>query len=194
MGFEIEGSTGLPLDITTEYQAKVRAENHELQHHISWASGEVYQAMGIDTGITAQTQTILHLKNTSSTHLMVLSFLRIQAITNTASKPVVGEYFQFGFDDTVTSGGTVITPTNMNNADLSGNTADAVVTGSTDPTMAGTFVEIDRWNNEGNNEHIYNKAGSIILGRNRTFSVRFVTTGTGEARARATFSMMAKDR
>lgn len=188
------GNPEVDLHVTTEGQAAVRAENHELQHHISWSDGLVFQAMGIDTGITSKTQTILHFINTSPSHLAVFSFIRVQAITNTASKPVIGEYFSFGFDDTVSSGGTVIIPRNMNNAGFSGETADVIATGATDPTMADTFDEIDRWNNEGNNEHMYNKAGSIILGRNRTFSIRFTTTGTGQARARATFSMMKADR
>ena len=193
MGFEIEGSTGNPLQITSEYQALVRSENHELQHHISWNDGEVYQAQAVDTGITAESTTLLHLKNTSSTHDLVISFIRVQAITNTASKPVVGEYFTLGFDETLTSGGTTITPVNTNNAGFSGNVADVIATG-VDPVMGGTFVEIDRWYNEGNGEKVWNKQGSIIIGKNRTFSVKFLSAGTGEAKARVTFSMMKKDR
>lgn len=193
MGMEIEDNNARTLGITAEYQAKVRSENHELQHHIAWSTGLSFQAQAVDTGITAKTQTLLHLRNTSSTHLLVVSFIRVQAITNTGSKPVVGEYFQLGFDETVASGGTAITPRNTNNADKSGETADVTATGI-DPTMAGTFSEIDRWYNVGNAEQSWNKQGSIILGKNRTFSVRFVSAGTGEAKARATFMMMAKDR
>lgn len=182
---------GTLLGITKEHQIKARSESHELQHHVSWFAEEAYQAISVDTGITAATQTLLHIKNTSATKNLVLSFVRMQAITNTASKPVVGEYFEMGLGRTVDSGGTVVTPVNVNA--LSGKVADAVLTGI-DPTMAGTFTAIDRWYNESNNEQTYNKHGSIILGLNDTFEVRLVSAGTGEAVVRATFMMLDKDR
>lgn len=190
MGFRIEDGEGNGRDahVDNEGQLKVVAESHELQHHVSLVEGETYQAISTDTGITAKTQTVLHLKNTSTTHYLVISFIRLQAITNTASKPVVGEYWQLGFDDTVSSGGTDITPVNTNRS--VGNVAPVTATGI-DPTMAGTFVEIDRWYND-NSEKTYNKQGSIILPLNGTFSVRLTSTGTGQATARVTFMMISK--
>jgi len=184
-------STGDLLGITSEHQALVRAESHELNHHISWVSQDTYQALSVDTGITAKTQTVMHLKNTSPTKYLVISFIRMQAITNTASKPVVGEYFEIGFGRTVSSGGTETTPVNM--ARFSGKAAEVTATGI-DPTMAGTFTAIDRWYNEGNGEFVYNKQGSIILGLNDTFEIRLVAAGTGEAKGRVTFMMMDKGR
>lgn len=177
--------------VTSEHQLKVQAESHSMQHHISWVNEEVYQAISTDTGITAKTQTLLHIKNTSSTKNLVISFVRMQCVTNTASKPVVGEYFQLGLGEIVASGGTETTPVNMNT--LSGKVAEATCTGI-DPTMSGTFTEIDKYYDTSNEEHIHNKQGSIILGLNDTFSVRFVSAGTGEAVARATFMMINKGR
>ncbi len=189
MGFQIEDGTGSGhvAQVTSTNQVKTITESHELQHHISRNFGQSYQVISTDTGITAATQTILHLKNTDTTRKMVISFIRMQAITNTASKPVVGEYFQMGLGRTVSSGGTEVTPVNVNAS--SGNVASVVATG-VDPTMAGTFSETDRWYNEGNNEHSYNKQGSHILGLNDTFEVRLVSAGTGEAYCRITFMMI----
>ena len=147
--------------------------------------------LSVDTGITAKTQTLLHIKNTDTTRNCVISFIRFQAITNTASKPVVGEYFEFGFNRTVASGGTVTTPVNMNVG--SGNTASVVCTG-VDPTMAGTFAAIDRmYHKASGDEYTYNKHGSLILGLNDTFECRLVSAGTGEAKARITFMMIDKE-
>lgn len=183
-------SDGTLAGITSEHQLLVRAESHELQHHIARHQGQTYQVISIDTGITAKTQTLLHLKNDSATHDMVVSFIRIEAITNTASKPVVGEYFELGYGRTVASGGTAATPVNTNTA--SGNTAGVTATGI-DPTMAGTFTLIDRKYHQANGEEtVFNKQGSLVVGQNDTFEIRFLSAGTGEAKCRVTFMMMAK--
>lgn len=190
MGLQIEDGTGTGkiAKVTLQNQLEVRNENLELQHWISRYKGNTYQAISVDTGITAKTQTLLHLKNTDTEKSCVISFIRMQAITNTASKPVVGEYFQIGLGETVASGGTTTTPVNMNTS--SGNTASVTATG-VDPTMAGTFTEIDRiYHKASGDEYTFNKQGSIILGLNDTFSVRFVSAGTGEAKCRITFMMI----
>ena len=192
MPIQIQNHTdGTLAGVTPEHQIKSRSESHELQHHVSWLSEEAYQAISVDTGITAATQTLLHVKNTSATKNLVVSFIRFQAITDTANKPVVGEYFEMGFGRTVDAGGTPAIPVNMNT--LSGKVAEATVTG-VDPTMAGTFVPIDRWYNENNNEHKYDKHGSIVLGLNDTFEIRLVSAGAGEAVCRVTFMMLDKNR
>lgn len=188
MAIEIKNhSNGDALGITKDHQALVRAENHELQHHIALLKQRSFQVISVDTGITAKTQTLLHLKNNDSTRKCVVSFIRMQAITNTASKPVVGEYFEVGFGRTVSSGGTAATP--VNTFVGSGRTANVTCTGI-DPTMAGTFTAIDRWYNEGNGEHTYNKQGSIVLDLNDTMEIRLLSAGTGEATCRITFMML----
>lgn len=191
MGFRIEDGGGQNGDakVNGDGQLSVIAENQELQHYISRYKGESYQAIATDTGITAQAQTILHLKNNSTTHWLVVSFIRLFAITNTASKPVIGEFWEVGVDDLVSSGGTVITPVNVNRN--AGSVADVTATGATAPTMSGGFTGLDKWYNN-NTEQAYNKQGSIILPLNGTFSARFTATGTGQATARITFMMIEK--
>lgn len=191
MAIEIKNhSDGLIAGVTKEHQLLGRVESHELQHHISINSGDAYQVISTDTGITAKTQTIMHLKNTSATKLCVITFIRLFAITNTGSKPVVGEYWELGLGRTVSADGTAATPVNMNST--SGRTAPVTCTGI-DPTMAGTFNAIDKFYNA-NAEVVYNKQGSIILGLNDTFEARLLSAGTGEATARVTFMMMDIDR
>lgn len=188
---KIESGEGYPheLGVTENHQARVVAENQELQHYIALHDEQVFQVIANDDGITAKTQTILHIKNTSTTHWLVVTFVRVQAITDTASKPVAGEYWQLGGKDTVSSGGSVITPDNT--VINSGETADAVITGN-DPTMSGDFTEMDRWRND-NSEHAWNKQGSILLGLNATFEARFVSSGAGVATARITFMFVKKE-
>lgn len=180
--------SGFLLEVTDENQIKVVSESHSLQHHVSRHFGQTYQALSIDTGITAQTQTLLHLKNTDADRALVISFIRMQAITDTANKPVAGEFFEMGFDRTVASGGTTTVPVNMNKK--LNNVAKVTATGI-DPTMTGTFAAIDRiYNKASGEEYVFNKEGSIILGLNNTFEVRFVSGGVGEAKCRITFAML----
>lgn len=190
MGLQIEDGrgSGMLAKVTETFQLETRSESHELQHHISRNDGNAYQVLSIDTGITATTQTLLHLKNNDSSKALIVSFIRMQAITDTASKPVAGEYFEMGFGRTVASGGTAATPVNLNST--SGNTASITATG-VEPTMAGTFQSIDRQYNIASCEEVpFSKQGSIILGLNDTFEVRFVSGGVGEAKCRITFMMI----
>lgn len=192
MGFQIRdgGGSGRNAHLSEENQVLVRAENNELQHHVAWKDAQTYQAIASDGGITAKTQTILHLKNTSQTQYLVISYIRLLDMTSITTN-AAGHYFTFGFDDTVSSGGSAVTPVNTNRN--SGNTADIVAT-TGDPTMGGGFVEIDRAYTVAGNQITYNKAGSIILGLNNTFDIRLTSTGTGTAGARVTFMMLDKDR
>lgn len=189
MGVEIKNhSNGDLLGITSDHQALVRSENRELQHAVAIKRQRTFQVISVDTGITAKTQTLLHLKNTDPARKCVVSFIRFQAITNTASKPVVGEYFEVGFGREVASGGTAATP--VNTFVGSGRTANVTATGI-DPTMSGTFTAIDRWYHQASGDmHTFNKQGSIILDLNDTMEVRFVAAGTGEAMCRLTFMML----
>ena len=187
-----DNSTGRVVAVTSEFQLKTVSENHELQHHNAWEEGQTYQVLSVDTGITAKTQTILHIKNTDSSRLLVVSFIRMQGVGLSATLPGTGDYFQLGLHETVASGGTVTTAVNTNAQ--SGNSADVVATG-VDPTMGGSFTEIDRqYIKADGDEYSFNKHGSIILGFEDTVSVRLVSSGTGTAKARITFMMIQKDR
>lgn len=174
--------------VTDEGQVTVQSESHELQHHIARHDGNTYQVEAIDTGITAQTQTILHIKNNDPDRICVIAFSRMQAI-NTASVPLIGDYWEIGFNRTVASGGTVLTP--INTSPSAGKAASVTCTGATAPTMAGTMAVLDtQYPNANGQEIVYNKHGSIILSLNDTFEVRHTATGTGQSKARITFMMI----
>lgn len=187
INFQIVGQgTPTPVDVSRDAQLYSVAEIHEQQHHQAVLHGQAYQVQGIDTGITAKTQTILHIKNTSATRTMVLSFIRMQAIT-AGTYPSTGELWELGMGDTVSSGGTALTAQNTH--PLTGKAAEGTFTGI-DPTMAGTMDVFDTQAPKDNGQEItYNKHGSIILGLNDTFSVRYTSASTGWAKARATFVM-----
>ena len=177
---------GKTASVTPDYQLKVSAENHELQHYMAITHGQTYQVEYIDTGITAKTQAILHLKNTDPTRNMVISYLRLQAIT-AGTYPSTGEMWKLCLNETYTSGGTVLIPTNT--FQKSGKAAVAEVYGN-DPTLGGTPLVLDSQAPKDNGQEIsYNKHGSIILGLNDTLTIKYISASTGWAKARLTFVM-----
>jgi len=193
MAVEIKNhSDGTIAGVTAEHQLHCRSENHELQHHIAWVSENSYQAIFTDTGVTAQSQVLMHIKNTSPTKKMVLSFIRLLDMSSITTY-AAGNYFSFGFNEEYADSGVAVTPVNTNAS--SGKVAEATVYGG-DPgiTDTGLFTELDRVYTKAGDHVAYNKQGSIILGLNDTFSIKFVSTGTGVATARVTFMMLETDR
>lgn len=192
MGFIIEGpKRGTSVNVTKDGDLATRAIVHELQHHHSREEGQVYQLIGDDVTIASGTNTLLHIRNDSSTHAVVISYIRMQAVdlAGGTTPPSINTYFQLGFGTTYTSGGTAVTAVNVNRT--SGNTANITAYDNT-PTVGGTFVEADRWYPSGDgDEQVYNKHGSIILGKNDTLEIRLVTDNTsGTGYCRITFTML----
>lgn len=192
MGFVIEGpKRGTAVKVTKDGDLATRAIVHELQHHHSRDNGQVYQVIGDDVTIASGTNILLHLRNDSSTHGLVVSYVRMQNVdlAGGTAPPSVNTYFQLGTGTTYVSGGTAVTPINTNRT--SGNTANVTAYDNT-PTISGTFIELDRWYPDGDGaEQTYNKHGSIILGKNDTLSIRLVTDNTsGTGYCRITFAMI----
>ncbi len=172
--------------VNDENELEVRAITEPLQSHRSKVFGDSYQVIGDFASLNNSTHTVLHIVNTSTTKSMIVTYMRMQIIGAAGGNFNANTYFQIGRDRTVSSGGTAVTPVNVNFD--SGNTADATCTDN-NPTMTGTFLEIDRWYPEGNGKMVtFNKEGSVILGLNDTLEIRCVTDHTsGTAYARVSF-------
>jgi hypothetical protein len=192
MGFQIEDGRGKGLiaAVTEGGQLLVKSENHPLQQHYSEMDGQAYQVVGdIVAGVGgAATFNVLHITNISATMKLNVTYIRLQIVDADATMPDDGTYFQIGVGHTYTSGGTIVTPVNVNRT--SGNTADANCYDN-NPTTDGTFTEIDRYYPTGDGDTVtYNKEGSVILGLNDTIGIRCVTgdgTAVGTAYARISF-------
>jgi hypothetical protein len=187
MEISIKGhSDGKIVNVTNDHQLQVQSEFHELQHYMAIKHGQSYQIEGIDSGITATTQTILHIKNVDPVRKAVLSYIRLQAVTG-GTYPSVGEKWEMGLGDTIASGGT--SEVSINTHPSSGNTALIEATQGS-PTMNDTMAVMDtQWPESNGKEITYNKHGSIILGLNDTFSIRYTSASTGSAKARITVMM-----
>jgi len=182
---------GYSAKVTKQNQIQAYSESVALQHYVSINNGQAYQVIGDFTSMNNSTHTILHIKNDDPDRNLILTYVRMSTVDQAGgtAPPSAGQYWQMGFGRTVSSGGTAVTPVNMNRD--SGNSATVTVTDN-NPTMTGTFTEIDRHYIDGEaDEHTYNKEGTIILGLNDTFEVRVTTSSTsGTAYCRASFLMI----
>lgn len=191
MGFVIEDPrNGTTARVNDEGNLNTRAITHSLQHHHSRNDGQVYQVIG-DATVTAGTNTVLHITNDSDTKWLIGTFIRMQSVdlAGGTAPPSANTYFQMGFGTTWSSGGIEVFPTNMNRT--SGNEPSITAYDGL-PTVTGTFTEIDRYYPDSDADQVtFNKAGSLILGKNDTLEIRLVTDNTsGTAYARVTFVML----
>lgn len=190
MGIQIlDGQGGSNVaGVTSEGLLRVQAQTNAIQFHHSREHGSAYQVQGDFASVNNSTHAVLHLKNTSSSKLVVVTYIRCQFLdyAGGTALPNVATYWDFGLNRTVSSGGTAVTPVNMNAT--SGN-ASSVTATDNNPTMGGTFLEFDRYYPSSEADQLtYNKEGTLILGQNDTFEIRITSDHTsGVAQARVSF-------
>ena len=166
MGFQIADGTGsgrlaevdsehrLKVASVAELQAAVASRNNGLAY--SWTHAYDYDA----------NDTILWLKNTSQTHLLMLDTIVISSDTTTQST--------VHYPTDTTPAGTLVVGTNLNG--LSGNVANALCYGDeTGNTMGKKVVQ---GISLGNTTALMPAASSLILGYNNEIAVDLVTAGT----------------
>lgn len=190
MGLQLEDGTGdgFSAKVNKYNELLTSADSKPIQHVISVRDGQSYQVIGDFTSINNSTHTVLHIKNTSSSRNLVITYIRMQTIdlAGGTAPPSATNYWQIGTGRTVSSGGSTVTPVNVNFS--SGNTADVTATDN-NPTMSGTFTELDRYYIQSEGDTVtYNKEGSIIIGKDDTLEIRIVASSTsGTAYARVSF-------
>jgi len=172
------------------YEVAVTAENYlrtdtiakSLQHHISSSHSNAFQ-VSADLAIGTSLQNLLLITNDGDKDL-VISFMRVMSIGAAAASE--DAYFSILGGGAYVSGGTEITPVNMNIGQS--NVAVATVyDGSVAIVDDGNFVEFDR-NYEANSMQTYLKDGSLILKRGASLSVAHKgSTVAGNAYCRVSF-------
>jgi hypothetical protein len=185
----LDGSgSGNTAGVTGEGLLRVQAQTNALQFHHSREHGSSYQVQGDFASVNNSTHSVLHLKNDSATKLVVVTYIRCQFLdyAGGTALPNVATYWDFGLNRTVSSGGTAVTPVNMNAN--SGNAASITATDN-NPTMAGTFAEFDRYYPTSEGDLLaFNEDGALILGQNDTLEIRITSDHTsGVAQARISF-------
>lgn len=183
-------SNGQQAFVTSDGQLLTQAESLSLQHFISRYRGQAYQTQFFDTGIGNGTNNVGFIQNDSTTLSLVATFIRLQAmdLSGGTAVPSSDTYWQLGFGETYSSGGSSTASVNMNRG--SGNVS-STTSYDTNPTLSGTFTEFDRLYVQNEGQESFNKEGSLILGPNDSMSLKLVTDNTsGTGYARLTYMMM----
>jgi hypothetical protein len=136
----------------------------------------------------AATEQVLHIKNTSSSKNMVVTYLRHQVVGGDGTVPSVdgaSHYFEVVVGSTRT-GGTAVTPVNMYTNH--GNTAE--VEAYNDATVTGGSV-VDKWFTKAFGDmNTFNKEGSLVIPPNQGMHIAYTHLNTtGKVYARVSFVM-----
>lgn len=176
MGFNIDDGTGkgYSVKVNSDNEMSVEAVVHQLQHSISRNTAQVYQVIGEVTNVSSGINTLLHITNDSPNLHIVISYIRLQAPALDGTAVVdFNTCFQIGHGTEYVSNGIVASPVNMNLS--SGNIANLSAY-KNEPVISGAFTEFDRWYPDSlNTMMVFNKNGSLILGRGDTLEIRLIT-------------------
>jgi hypothetical protein len=179
--------------VNSDNKLMVYSQSSSNQHSISEETQQAYQCIGTAT-LASGTVVALHIKNTSSTKNMVVSYIRHQVIdpSGGTAVPNASNYFKIALGRTYTSGGSEVTPVNVYAG--SGNTAEVTAYDSA-PTLAGTASEIDRnYTQSEANMQSFNKEGALIIPPNQTIELSYVGDQTnGTLYTRISFYMEEHD-
>jgi hypothetical protein len=185
-----DSSTGRKATVSPDFQLVVQAENLSINHFISAQKAQAYQVIGDHPIANAGTKNVLHVQNNSPTLSMVITYIRVQAVAlaGGAALPNAANFFELGFGLTYGSAGSAVLPVNCNQG--SGNTA-GILAYDDNPTLAGAFLEADRFYPQDAWQEKFSKEGAWIMAPQKAMTIRATVDHTsGLLYARASFLMM----
>lgn len=179
---------GTSAGVTSKNRLQVASVNFAEQRFVSETENTAFQVQGDFASVNNSTFTVLHIENDSTTRLCIVTYMRMQPVGLTGGNFGTATYFTIGVGQLFSSGGTAVTPVNT----FGGSSLTSGVTAyDNNPTLTGTFSEIDRWYPAANqDENTYRKEGSIILPQGQGLSIKITSDHTsGTAAARISFLM-----
>ena len=170
-------------DLRLHTEARTASPQHTVSH-----TNELAFQVSTSQLITNSDVPVIWLSNTSSTHDIVITEIRLMSIGAAASN--VGAYFTISLGDSYTSGGADLTPVNTN-AESSETSATTIKDGSSSLTISGGS-EIDR-DYTANTMLVYSEDGSLILTKGTALSINHLgSTVAGTAYVRVSYYFVKK--
>lgn len=186
----IEDGTGkgFSTQVDKNHHLHVEATSLPVQTVASQRDEQAYQVIGDYTITGSGTFNTLHIANNNENLSMIVTFMRVEGVGLTGGTYGTSTVWEIGNNSVFSTGGTEVTPINVNLA--SGNDAD-VTAHDNNPTLTGTFIPIDKFYPKENNQmERFNKEGSLVLRKNDALTLRFTTDHTaGLAYSRVSFYM-----
>ena len=181
MGIQIEDGTGTGVlaEVNLENLLRTLTVAGSLSSHESQDDGTAFTVFGTST-VTSGIVVALHIINNDPSLLFVVDRLTVQgvSISGGLTLPSQASFFSLGYNRTVTSGGTTLTPTTLNRTSV---TVANITSTAGNPTMSGTFAEGQRWYIQANGvafDMTVSRDNDIILGRTNTLEVRYTSDNT----------------
>jgi len=184
-------STGSTAKVDANQRLHVAAKASPVQHIVSEELEDAYQVIGEATPAVGAVIP-LFITNNDTTKKCVLSYIRLQAVGQSPTGPSTAEYFSIRTGGSYTSGGTAVTPVNMN----VGSSKTASITAYKENSLVvSAGIEIDRWYPTSDGDTVaYNKEGALIIPAGGSIEIAYVGTGTaGSVYARTSFYMEVVD-
>ncbi|MCZ7404284.1 MAG: hypothetical protein O8C67_05045 [Candidatus Methanoperedens sp.] len=198
MGINIEDGKGSgQLAQVESNRLRVTATDCSLSNHVTLDAddGGVYSVVATHTWAGAGTFYPLFIQNTDPNYLMVLEKINVEVVSTSGGTavPNVGDYFSLLFASVYSAAGTPYTPININRTSTKVANVSAFIA---NPTLTVTAaVEGNRLHPQANgvtNDLIVTGVNDIVLGRNNTLAIRYITlTTAGTALVNLKFLMVA---
>lgn len=196
MGIQIEDGkgTGILAQVNGESLLRTLTVAGSLSSHESNDDGTSFTVVGTTT-VTSGIVVALHMINNDPTLLLIIDRLTVQGVSigGGTAIPNQAAFFSLGYNRTVTSGGTTLTPATLNRTSVT--VANVTTTGG-NPNMTGTFVEGQRWYIQANGvafDMTVSRDDDIILGRTNTLEVRYTSDNTSGTVVAVMKFIMLKD-
>jgi hypothetical protein len=175
------------------YSAKVNSFNRletrsvtaSVQHVASLERSHAYQVK-TEMDVTATEQNCLLIQNSSTIRTLIVTFIRVETIGVASANE--NAYFKIKLGGKYSSGGTSLTPVNVNSG--AAQVADGVFYDGNSSAIvtSGTYSDIDKTWKASNDLVTYNKEGAVCLTKDESLLITHKgSTAAGKLIARVSF-------
>tara|TARA_R110000744_G_scaffold3698_6_gene13817 strand:- start:5190 stop:5762 length:573 start_codon:yes stop_codon:yes gene_type:complete len=171
----ITNRDGVEMNVNANHQAETHSTTIKEIQWFSRHKRTAYSAWGRTDTLSAAKVPVLYIKNTSSDKDLIIYKANFQTIAEAATTPAVGIYWSVDLGS-VCSGGTAMTPINLNTG--SSNAAEVTALQST-PTIGTTGTETARiYPGVDGTLLSVDDGESIVVAPNGSWLLNYTTTGT----------------
>lgn len=177
--------SGVQAGVTEKFRLKTEASTRSSQSRASIEDGTAFQVITEDVSVSATEEPILVIKNNDRINKVIVTYLRVETIGVDAANS--GGYWKMSLGGDYSSGGSSLTPVNVNTDSGIEALNIACYDGTTPIVTSGALNKIDK-NWQANELVVYNKEGSLVISPGGMLTISYKgSTATGTAIARVSF-------
>lgn len=176
---------GVEAGVDHNNRLMTESSTRSAQARVSIEDGKAFQVESAQVAVGTSKQTVLLLKNNSKSEKMIITYMRVMSAGVAAWNAAA--FFSIHLGGDYVSGGTAVTPINVNTA--SGNEPLDMVyyDGTVAVVTSGTLDQIDM-HHCANEMATYSKEGSVVIAPGGMLTIQHIgSTVAGTAYARVSF-------